>query len=110
MPTKATAWESGDLTGKWCVLKYDNDLYPEITLNTDEAHALVKCLHRAGANRFFWPARDDILWYLFDDMLEIIQAPQPVTFRHMEIQRDVWKRLSQSMLLKLLKMSESHSF
>lgn len=92
--TEEIAWESGDLIGKWCVLKYDNDLYPGIILNTDEVHALVKCMHHAGANRFFWPARDDILWYLFDEVLEIIQAPQPVTSRHMEIQRDVWKRLS----------------
>ncbi len=41
---------------------------------------------------------DDFLWYLFDDVLEIIQAPQPVTSRHMEIQKDVWMRLSQSLL------------
>lgn len=59
--TEEIAWESGDLIGKWCVLKYDNDLYPGIILNTDEVHALVKCMHHAGANRFFWPARDDIL-------------------------------------------------
>ncbi len=95
--TEAIAWESGDLIGKWCVIKYDNDLYPGIIMETDETHTLVKCMHRVGVNRFFWPPRDDFLWYLFDDVLEIIQAPQPVTSRHMEIQRDVWMRLSQSL-------------
>ncbi len=95
--TEAIAWESGDLIGKWCVIKYDNDLYPGIIMETDETHALVKCMHCVGVNRFFWPPRDDFLWYLFDDVLEIIQAPQPVTSRHMEIQRDVWMRLSQSL-------------
>nr|XP_046230013.1 uncharacterized protein LOC124051031 [Scatophagus argus] len=95
--TEAIAWESGDLLGKWCVLRYDNDLYPGIILNIDETHALVKCMHRAGVNRFFWPAREDILWYLFDEVLEIIRAPQPVTSRHMEVQKDVWRRLSQSL-------------
>jgi len=94
--TEAIAWESGDLIGKWCVIKYDNDLYPGIIMETDETHALVKCMHRVGVNRFFWPPRDDFLWYLFD-VLEIIQAPPPVTSRHMEIQRDVWMRLSQSL-------------
>jgi len=79
------------------VIKYDNDLYPGIIMETDETHTLVKCMHRVGVNRFFWPPRDDFLWYLFDDVLEIIQAPQPVTSRHMEIQRDVWMRLSQSL-------------
>ena len=68
LPTEGIAWGSEDQLGKWCVLKYDNDLYPGIIMNTDEAHALVKCMHNAGANRFFWPAREDILWYLFDDV------------------------------------------
>ncbi len=68
--TEAIAWESGDLMGKWCVIKYDNDLYPGIIMETDETHALVKCMHCVGVNRFFWPPRDDFLWYLFDDVLE----------------------------------------
>ncbi len=34
--TEAIAWESGDLIGKWCVIKYDNDLYPGIIMETDE--------------------------------------------------------------------------
>ncbi len=84
VPTEVIDWESGNLIGKWCVIKYDDET------------ALVKCMHRVGANGFFWPLRDDFLWYLFDDVLEIIQAPQPVTSHHMEIQKDVWMRLSQS--------------
>lgn len=88
-------WDS-NLIGKWCLLKYDKELYPGIILNLDNTHVQVKCLHRVGKNRFFWPARDDILWYLFNDVLETIQPPQAVTSRHMEIQRDVWNRLSES--------------
>ncbi|GAA6073295.1 uncharacterized protein LOC124051031, partial [Tachysurus ichikawai] len=71
VPTEAIAWESGDLIGKWFMLKYDNDLYAGIIMETDETHALVKCMHRVGVNRFFWPRKDDLLWYLFDDVLEI---------------------------------------
>ncbi|KAK7918767.1 hypothetical protein WMY93_010051 [Mugilogobius chulae] len=94
MVKEGIAWESEDIIGKWCVLMYENDLYPGIIINTDETHALVKCMHKAGANRFYWPPRDDILWYLFDDVLQLIHPPQPVTSRHMEIQKDVYKELA----------------
>lgn len=64
------------------MLRYDQELYPGIILGTDETHVQVKCMHCVGPNRFFWPARDDILWYLFEDVLEIITPPKPVTKRH----------------------------
>ncbi|KAA0718636.1 hypothetical protein E1301_Tti018830 [Triplophysa tibetana] len=37
VPTEAIASESGDLIGKWCVLKYDSDLYPGIIMETVES-------------------------------------------------------------------------
>ena len=43
-------WESENVIGSWCVIKYDSDLYPGIILNTDETHAQVKCLHKGGNN------------------------------------------------------------
>ncbi|CAL8348946.1 unnamed protein product [Boreogadus saida] len=58
-------WESENVIGSWCVIKYDSDLYPGIILNTDETHAQ-----------------------------ELIQPPQPVTSRHVGIEKEVWKRLS----------------
>lgn len=91
---QSISWNA-DLIGKWCVVTYDNSLYPGIILDMDEAHVQVKCMSRIGDNRFFWPARDDVLWYLFDKVLETIQAPQAVTSRHVEIHRDVWNRLNQ---------------
>ena len=87
-------WESENVIGSWCVIKYDSDLYPGIILNTDETHAQVKCLHKGGNNKFFSPLIDDILWYLFDDVQELIQPPQPLTSRHVGIEKEVWKRLS----------------
>ncbi len=85
-------WGSPELVGQWCMLRYDQELYPGIILSTDETHVQVKCMHRVGPNRFFWPARDDILWYLFEDVLEIITPPKPVTKRHVEILKEVWAR------------------
>lgn len=91
------SWDRNEMIGKWCVLKYDNDLYPGIILNKDETHVQVKCMHRVGNNRFFWPSKEDTLWYLFDDILQLIEEPQPVTSRHVEIQKNVWNQLSQSL-------------
>lgn len=36
--------------GQWCILKYDDDLYPGIVLDTDETSVQVKCMHRVGPN------------------------------------------------------------
>ncbi len=91
-PEKEIQWGSPELVGQWCMLRYDQELYPGIILSTDETHVQVKCMHRVGPNRFFWPARDDILWYLFEDVLEIITPPKPVTKRHVEILKEVWAR------------------
>ncbi|KAL7381234.1 hypothetical protein ABVT39_002539 [Epinephelus coioides] len=88
-------WDDPEVLGQWCVLTYDKDLYPGIILAVDETHVQVKCMHRVGPNRYFWPSREDVLWYLFDDVLELIPPPKPVTSRHMEIQREVWARLSE---------------
>ncbi|KAL4009294.1 hypothetical protein ACER0C_003146 [Sarotherodon galilaeus] len=93
-PEKEIQWESPELIGKWCILRYDDDLYPGIILNIQTTQVQVKCMHRVGSNRFFWPHQDDILWYLFDDVLELIPPPQAVTRRHVEVLKEVWNRLT----------------
>lgn len=42
-------------------------------------------------NRFFWPTRDYVQWYLHDDIIRMIPAPTFVTSRrdHVEIDRDM---------------------
>ncbi|XP_030251615.1 uncharacterized protein LOC115568462 [Sparus aurata] len=93
-PENDIQWESPELIGKWCILRYDDDLYPGVILNIQETHVQVKCMHRVGSNRFYWPHQDDILRYLFDDVLEVIPPPQPVTKRHVEVLKEVWNRLT----------------
>ncbi|KAF3844954.1 hypothetical protein F7725_008117, partial [Dissostichus mawsoni] len=56
-----------DVIKKWCVIKYDSDFYPGIITAIDEVQVQVKCMHSAGVNRLFWPAREDMIWYLFED-------------------------------------------
>ncbi|KAL4005767.1 hypothetical protein ACER0C_005480 [Sarotherodon galilaeus] len=93
-PEKEIQWESPELIGKWCILRYDDDLYPGVILNIQTTQVQVKCMHRVGSNGFFWLHQDDILWYLFDDVLELIPPPQAVTRRHVEVLKEVWNRLT----------------
>ncbi|KAI4798075.1 hypothetical protein KUCAC02_023592 [Chaenocephalus aceratus] len=87
-------WEDTEVLGQWCVVTYDKDLYPGIILAVDETQVQVKCMHRVGPSRFFWPVGEDVLWYVFDDVLELIPPPKPVTSRHMDMEKEVWARLS----------------
>lgn len=97
---KQINWDDPEVIGQWCVLTYDKALYPGIIIATDKTDVRVKCMHHAGLtkNRFFWPRQEDVLWYPFDDVLELIPPPQPVTVRdarHMQIQKEIWDRLSE---------------
>ena len=96
---KEINWDEPEVLGEWCVLTYDEALYPGIIFATDETNVQVECMHHAGVtkNRLFWPLKGDVFWYPFDDMLELIPPPQPVTgrdSRHMQIQKEIWDRLS----------------
>lgn len=81
------------IIGKWCVLTYDKEIYPGIIVAKDEGYAQVKCMHCVGPNRYFWPAREDSIWYILDDILRLIPAPLNVTARHVEIRKDIWSKL-----------------
>lgn len=88
-------WQKSDIIGQWCSLKYDNVIYLGIIQEMTETHIEVKCMHQIGVNRFFWPRRDDVLWYLQDDIIRMIPPPTSVTSRHVEIDRDIWSEISE---------------
>lgn len=83
--TTENPWQSPEVVGKWCVLKYDGQLYPGITTDTNNTHVKVRCTKRTGANRFCWSAREDILC--------TIPPARQVTGRYMETDNDVWAKL-----------------
>ncbi|KAJ8385517.1 hypothetical protein AAFF_G00185530 [Aldrovandia affinis] len=87
-------WQNSNIIGQWCSLKYDGNIYPGIIQEVTESHVEVKCMHRIGVNRFFWPPRDDVLSYLHEDIIRMIPPPTSVTSRHMEIDRDIWSKIS----------------
>lgn len=81
-------WDNPDLIGKWCIVNYNNNFYPGV-INIQKMHAQVKCIHCVGKNRFFWPHQDDILWYLLEDILDLIPAPRNGTKHHVKILKKI---------------------
>lgn len=61
--------------------------YPGTIVEVSETHVHVKCMHRVGHNRYYWPMREDALWFPFEDVLRLIRAPQHLTARHVEIKK-----------------------
>lgn len=59
--------------------------------------ALVKTMSRIGDNRFFWPQRDDVIWYEPINVLGLIPEPVPVTKRHKEIIVSVWREICEAL-------------
>ncbi len=87
-------WQNYDIISQWCCVKYDKEIYPGVVQDLNETHVNVKCMHRIGVNRFFWPQQDDVLWYLHEDVIRMIPPPTSVTSRHMEIDRNIWSKIS----------------
>lgn len=46
--SSAVDWTSTDIIGKWCMVRYDDDIYPGIA--TDDTNIQVKCMHSGGPN------------------------------------------------------------
>ncbi|KAK0139480.1 hypothetical protein N1851_023799 [Merluccius polli] len=40
-------WTSSEVIGKWCVVKYGDDLYPGTVMATDDSYVQVKCMQRS---------------------------------------------------------------
>uniref|UniRef100_A0A0E9QLU3 Uncharacterized protein n=1 Tax=Anguilla anguilla TaxID=7936 RepID=A0A0E9QLU3_ANGAN len=51
-------------------------------------------MSREGDNRFFWPMRDYVVWYMRDNVIGLVPEPKPVTSRHMMLTNMVCEELS----------------
>lgn len=40
---------------EWCVVNYDNEGYPGVIMDVEGHSVKIKCMHRNGTNKFFWP-------------------------------------------------------
>lgn len=93
---------TGGQKGHWCVVLYDGDAYPGVIQDVDsDSSVLVKTMSRIGENRFFWPQRDDIIWYRMENVLGLVPEPQPITKRHMMLNASVWKQVCSLMEKKM---------
>ncbi len=81
--------------GQWCIVNYDNDPYPGIILEVED-DIRVKCMHRNGTNKFYWPCPpDDISWYRDDQIVCLIREPQTLNKRSGQLEKAVWTFLEQ---------------
>ena len=89
-PLEPVLTAAADLNNKWCVVIYDGVPYPGLETDCDDDSIEVKTMSRIGNNRFFWPVRDDIIWYEYASVVTLIPPPTPVTHRHVEIDKRYW--------------------
>ncbi|KAI4794712.1 hypothetical protein KUCAC02_031890 [Chaenocephalus aceratus] len=79
-------------SGQWCVVRYDDQPYPGIILEVEEHNVKVKCMHRNGINRFFWPSpREDVNWYGDDQIMCLIPEPLALNKRSVQIEQELWE-------------------
>lgn len=71
--------------GGWCVIKYDDDVYPGIIIQ-------VKCMHRNGVNKYFWPRpQEDVSWNAEEQLLRLIPEPKALKKRSVQLEKLTWK-------------------
>ncbi|XP_033741743.1 small proline-rich protein 3-like [Pecten maximus] len=80
------------LISRHCVVSYDNIPFPGKIVDVDDDEEVeVSVMHKIGRNRYFWPAREDRLWYPKEMIVTLLpDAPGQVTKRHSEIDPHIW--------------------
>lgn len=85
-------------SGQWCIVSYDEQPYPGIIIEVEEHSIKVKCMHKNGVNKFFWPSpREDVNWYGDEQIVCLMPAPLPVNKRSVQICHNIWKYLEEHM-------------
>lgn len=72
-------------------MSYDGLPYPGIIVDSDDDAVEVKSMSRIGDNRFFWPMREDRIWYEYHKVVTLIPEPNSVGSRHLEVAKNYWK-------------------
>lgn len=82
--------------GEWCVVNYEDEAYPGIIIKVEEHTIMVKCMHRNGINKFFWPSpREDITWYADQQILCLITEPQALNKCSVQIGKASWRYIEE---------------
>lgn len=101
VPTTEPMWRpeviTSDHVGRWCVVRYDDDPYPGIIMAVEENNIQVNCMHRNGVNKFFWPCpRRDLSWYVDSQVLCLIEEPQALNKRSVQLDIATWRYVEES--------------
>ena len=84
------------LIGKYCIIRYDNGAYPGKIEDLDDTDVQVRCMHKAGQNRFYWCTTVPyICWYSYKDVLSLIDEPSKVGSRHVQVDPAMWDLIMQ---------------
>jgi hypothetical protein len=82
------------VVNKYCVVEYDGSPYPGKIVDVDDETVEVTVMHSVGRNRFFWPMREDTLWYYRQNIITMLdEEPALVGSRHRSIKRNVWEAI-----------------
>ena len=79
--------------GEYCVIVYEGEPYPGVIDDVDADSVEVNSMARVGKNRFFWPLREDKIWYKYDDVITWIPPPEKVTNRHHQVAMEYWSEI-----------------
>lgn len=88
----------GKNIGEWCVVKYDKQVYPGVIMDVEGESVKVKCMHRNGINKFYWPSPcEDICWYHDWQVLCLIAEPQALNKRSVCVEASAWGYVQQQL-------------
>ncbi|KAM3833952.1 nephrocystin-1 [Diretmus argenteus] len=68
-----------------CMMELSVQLMISLKTLLENGSLEVKVMHNIGRNRFFWPQKEDKIWYTLDNIVTLIPPPEKVTERHDQI-------------------------
>jgi len=77
-------------SGRWCIVKYCDRLYPGKIQEVENNRVLVRALHPIGVNKFTNPRYVDELWYDEGDFIAFIDEPTKPSLRSRFVQVKNW--------------------
>lgn len=63
-------------TNSYVIVEYEEEYFPGVVLEKRDDGANVKVMMIAGPNTWKWPEKDDILFYLNEEIIDVINPPE----------------------------------
>lgn len=86
--------------GHWCIVRYDDQPYPDIILEVEEHNVKIKSMHRTSRydlNQSYWLSPiEDVNWYT-DDQIMLMPEPVAVNKRSIQVDEKIWAYLKEEL-------------